>query len=294
MLPAINSLPEAQAQALLKAYQATIAAKKRRIWLAVAVGIALYALSAHVASVRPGFLWTHLGNFTSFFSRIAPPLSLGNFLSDIREWYWGFGKWLVLLGDTLLVAYLGTLLGVLGAFVLCFMAAANLTRSRLLRAVVRRWLEFCRTVPTIVFAMIFLIAFKSGPMAGALALAIHTMGALGKLFAEVVENADMKPVEGTVATGGSWLESIRFAVLPQTLPNFASYSLLRFEINVREAGVMGFIGVGGIGQELLVAIRTFAYADVSAILLMIIVTVFIIDFATEKLRHRLIGQEALH
>jgi phosphonate transport system permease protein len=157
---------------------------------------------------------------------------------------------------------------------------------------VKRWFEFCRTVPTIVFAMIFLIAFKSGPMAGVLALTVHTMGALGKLFSEVVENIDMKPVEGTTATGASWLETIRFAVLPQTLPNFASYSLLRFEVNVREAGVMGFIGLGGIGQELLVAIRTFAYSDVSAILLMIIVTVFAIDMLTEKLRHRLIGSEA--
>lgn len=292
-MPAINRLPEGQARALLKAYQATVSHKRRQIWFALAVCIALYALSAHVAAVRPGFLWSHLGNFTSFFSRIAPPLSLDNFVGDVGEWYWGFGKWLVLLGDTLLVAYLGTLLGVLGAFLFCFAASANLTRSRLLRAVTRRLLEFCRTVPTIVFAMIFLVAFKSGPMAGALALAIHTMGALGKLFAEVVENVDMKPVEGTVATGGSWLESIRFAVLPQTLPNFASYSLLRFEVNVREAGVMGFIGVGGIGQELLVAIRTFAYADVSAILLMIILTVFIIDLVTEKLRHRLIGQETL-
>ncbi|WP_448953550.1 phosphonate ABC transporter, permease protein PhnE [Labrys neptuniae] len=292
-MPAINSLPEAQANALLKAYRASVAAKRRQIWLALAIGLGLYLLSAQVASIRPGFLWAHIGNFTSFFSRITPTLTLDNFAGDVREWYWGFGKWLALLGDTLLVAYLGTLLGVLGAFILCFSASANLTRNWLLRAVVRRWFEFCRTVPTIVFAMIFLIAFKSGPMAGALALAIHTMGALGKLFSEVVENIDMKPVEGTLATGGSWLESIRFAVLPQTLPSFASYSLLRFEINVREAGVMGFIGVGGIGQELLVAIRTFAYSDVSAILLMIIVTVFIIDLATEKLRHRLIGQEAL-
>jgi phosphonate transport system permease protein len=290
-LPAINHLPESQSKALLAAYQAAVAAKRRKIWLGLLAGIALYILSAHIADIKPAFLWAHINNFTSFFSRITPPLTIGNFAGDVREWYWGFGKWLYLLADTLLVAYLGTLLGTLGAFLLCFTATSNLTANWMLRAIVRRWFEFCRTVPTIVFAMIFLIAFKSGPMAGVLALTVHTMGALGKLFSEVVENIDMKPVEGVTATGGSWLERIRFAVLPQTMPNFASYALLRFEINVREAGVMGFIGLGGIGQELLVAIRTFTYTDVSAILLMIIVTVFAIDMLTERLRHRLIGKE---
>ncbi len=291
-MPAINHLPEAQSEALLAAYQSAVAIKRRRIWLAFIIAVGLYFLSAHIAEVRPGFLWAHIGNFTSFFSRIAPPLTADNFVGDVKEWYWGIGKWLYLLADTLLIAYLGTVLGTLGAFLLCFTASSNLTRNWIARSLVKRWFEFCRTVPTIVFAMIFLIAFKSGPMAGVLALTVHTMGALGKLFSEVVENIDMKPVEGTTATGASWLETIRFAVLPQTLPNFASYSLLRFEVNVREAGVMGFIGLGGIGQELLVAIRTFAYSDVSAILLMIIVTVFAIDMLTEKLRHRLIGSEA--
>jgi phosphonate transport system permease protein len=99
----------------------------------------------------------------------------------------------------------------------------------------------------------------------------------------------MKPVEGTTATGGSWLEVIRFAAVPQVLPIFASYTLLRFEINVRSASVMGFIGAGGIGQEFIVAIRSFYYTDVSAMLLMIIVTVFVIDLLTERLRYRLGG-----
>jgi phosphonate transport system permease protein len=101
----------------------------------------------------------------------------------------------------------------------------------------------------------------------------------------------MKPVEGVRATGASWIAGIRFAVVPQVLAGFASYTLLRFEINVREASVMGFVGAGGIGQELLVAIRKFYYSDVSAILLLIIVLVFAIDIGTGFLRHRLIGME---
>jgi phosphonate transport system permease protein len=117
------------------------------------------------------------------------------------------------------------------------------------------------------------------------------MGALGKLFAEVVENVDMKPVQGVIATGGNWLEKIRFAVIPQVLSNFASYSLLRFEINVRGAAVLGFVGAGGIGETLISAIRKFYYSDVSALLILIILTVMIIDGLTEKLRHSLIGTE---
>ena len=132
---------------------------------------------------------------------------------------------------------------------------------------------------------------STGLVYGVLALALHTMGALGKLFSEVVENIDMKPVEGLTASGASRIQAIRFAVLPQVLSNFASYGLLRFEINVRGAGVMGFVGAGGIGQELLVAIRNFYDADVSAILLMIVATVMAIDLGTERLRHHLIGPE---
>jgi len=143
-----------------------------------------------------------------------------------------------------------------------------------------------------VFALIFVIAFGLGPMAGVLAIAIHSTGALGKLFSEIVENADMKPVEGVRSTGASWLSCMRFAVLPQVSAGYASYALLRFEINVREASVMGFVGAGGIGQELVVAIRKFYYSDVSAILLTIIVTVFIIDIGTGWLRGRLFGKEA--
>ncbi len=120
---------------------------------------------------------------------------------------------------------------------------------------------------------------------------IHTAGALGKLFAEVVENIDMKPVEGIVASGGTRWQSIRYGVVPQVLPNFASYALLRFEINVRGASVMGFVGAGGIGQDLITAIRKFYYSDVSAILILIIATVMVIDLLTEQLRHRLVEPE---
>src|SRR5580704_7846253 len=127
----------------------------------------------------------------------------------------------------MLIAYLATLIGAVCAFVLCFAASANLVRNRALRFVTRRFLEFCRTVPDIVFALIFVVAFGLGAMPGVLAIAIHTTGALGKLFAEIVENIDMKPVEGVSAAGGNFREVVRFAVVPQVLANFTSYALLR-------------------------------------------------------------------
>jgi phosphonate transport system permease protein len=184
------------------------------------------------------------------------------------------------------------LTGAVLAFALNFLAAENTSPAPWLRFVVRRLLEFARTVPGIVFALIFVIAFGLGPMAGVLAIAIHSTGALGKLFSEIVENADMKPVEGVRSTVASWLSCMRFAVLPQVSAGYASYALLRFEINVREASVMGFVGAGGVGQELVVAIRKFYYSDVSAILVTIIVTVFVIDIVTGWLRSRLFGKDA--
>ncbi|WP_426954926.1 phosphonate ABC transporter, permease protein PhnE [Muricoccus radiodurans] len=275
---------------MLHGYRAAGRGARRRSLVTAVIVAALALLSAHVAEVDPARLWTHLGGFLNYFDRLLTLESGGGRVwTDPGEWLWGWKKWGLLLADTLLIAYVGTALGAIGGFLLSFVAAANLVRNPWLRGTARRVLEFCRTVPDIVFALIFVIAFGLGPVPGVLAIAIHSMGALGKLFSEVVENIDRKPVEGAVASGASWPAMVRFAVLPQVLPNFASYALLRFEVNVRQASVLGFVGAGGIGQDLIEAIRKFYYNDVAAILLMIILTVMLIDLATERLRHWLIG-----
>jgi phosphonate transport system permease protein len=286
---AIPELPERQAAALAATYDRAVAVRRRRGFAVLAALVVLIGIAADLAEVRPIAFVTHLDNLGNYIRAIVPSLQLSRLIADVRAWYWNFGGWSRLLFETILMAYLGTSMGAVAAFGLCFFASANLVKSRLVRFAARRFLEFCRTVPDFVFALIFIIAFGLGPMAGVLALAVHTTGALGKLFAEVVENIEMRPVEGVTATGASWTEAICFAVLPQVLSGFASNALLRFEINVRAAGVMGFVGAGGIGQEFLVAIRNFYYSDVSAILVMMIATVVAIDLATEALRHRLIG-----
>ncbi|RXG98902.1 phosphonate ABC transporter, permease protein PhnE [Bradyrhizobium vignae] len=292
MTTAVSILPEQQLAALNAAYRQAVSRRRLRLLLGAAVFAAALVLAAIGAEVNLHTLFTYFGNFVSYFDRILTLDSGQRVWTDVGEWFWGWRKWLKMLGETLLISYVGTLIGATFAFALNFFAAENTSPAPWLRFVVRRLLEFARTVPGIVFALVFVIAFGLGPMAGVLAIAIHSTGALGKLFSEIVENADMKPVEGIRSTGASWLSCMRFAVVPQVTAGYASYALLRFEINVREASVMGFVGAGGIGQELVVAIRKFYYSDVSAILLTIVVTVFIIDITTGWLRGRLFGEEA--
>ena len=290
----VVQLPDAQLRPLLAAYDASVRVRRRQSFVVLACIVAAVVLSSISAEVSLGKLFANIGNFTSYFGRLLHLDSGALVISDPVEWYWGLGRWLRLLGETLLIAYVGTALGALGAFFLCFLAAANVTPRPWLRIAVRRFCELCRTVPELVFALMFVIAFGLGPMAGVLAVAIHSLGALGKLFAEVVENIDMKPVEGVHATGAPWHVAMRFGALPQTRSNFVSYALLRFEINVRGATVMGFVGAGGIGVDLIEAIRKFYYSDVSAILVLILITVAMIDTVTSRIRHRLIGLEEKH
>jgi phosphonate transport system permease protein len=278
----------ARLDVLARGYRDAVRARRMRMVLIAACVLACLAASAVSAEVDPARLFGNIDRFTSYFGRLVV-LDSGRYVwTDPVEWYWGLGRWLRLLMETVLIAYVGTALGAVGGIGLCFLAAANLSPHPVVRAVTRRYLEFCRTFPELVFALVFVIAFGLGPLPGVLAIAIHTMGSLGKLFFEVAENIDMKPVEGVAATGASWPTVVRFGALPQVLPGVASYTLLRFEINVRGASVIGFVGAGGIGQDLIEAIRKFYYSDVSAILLLLIVTVMVIDAVTERIRHRLI------
>ena len=186
------------------------------------------------------------------------------------------------------MAALATLFGASAGLLLAFPAARNLSGG-IGYQLARRFCEAMRTVPEIVFALILVWAFGVGALAGILAITLHTAGALGKLFAEAMENADMRPWDALRAAGASWPQACRFAILPQALPNIVSYGLLRFEINVRSASVIGFVGAGGIGEELYKVISFNYYEEISAIILLVILAVASIDLLSERLRHRLIG-----
>jgi len=257
------------------------------VFLLAVVG-SLYVSEVNVAHLAEG-----LPGLVAYIAGTLPTIRADSFAADVGEWYWGIGRWLSLLLDTILIAFLGTLFGTVSALALCFPAARNLTAQAWLYFVCRRFLEVARTVPDLVYALIFVYAFGLGPLPGVLAIAVHTTGALGKLFSEANENVDVGPIEGVRAAGANWFQMVRYAVVPQVLPNYASYTLLRFEINVRASSVVGFVGAGGIGQELYTVIRQFIYVDISAIVLLLILTVALIDVACEHLRHWLIGRETL-
>ena len=285
----VATLPEPQRAALATAYDQAVVARRRQLLLGLAIGLFAFALSARGAEIDPLLFWTKLGNFSSYFNRLLTLDTGARVWTNPADWFWGLHRWLRLLGETVLMAYIGTVSGMIVAFAACFLASRNMVQSALLRMVVRRVLEVLRTVPDIVFAMVFVVAFGLGPLPGVLALTMHSIGTLGKQFTEAVESINMLPVEGVAAAGGNWLSQVRFGALPQVLSNFASYTLLRMEYNVRGAAVLGFVGAGGIGQDLLVAIRKFYYQDVSAMLLLIVACVMLLDMASERLRHRLLA-----
>lgn len=281
--------PDAQLRPLLDGYARAVAGRRRVVALGALLLLVGAGLSAIGAEVRPGEFWDNIGHFTSYFDRLLRLDTGERVWTDPVYWYWGLHRWTLQLGQTLLIAYVATVNGAVLGLIGGVLASHNIGRLGALRFVVLRGMELARTVPDIVFALIFVVAFGLGPLPGVLAITLHSAGTLGKLLAEVVENIDAKPVEGIQASGGSWLAQVRFGVLPQILSNFASYTLLRFETNVRGAAVIGFVGAGGIGQELIVAVRKFYYSDVSAILLMLLVCVMLIDYGSEKVRHRLAG-----
>jgi phosphonate transport system permease protein len=227
---------------------------------------------------------------SEFLLKLLPPIGMASFAADMREWYWDIGKWTESLLNTLLMAWLATVLGTAIGGLLSFFAARNLAGSYAVYWLTRRLLEIARTVPDLVWALMFIIAFGIGPLAGILAITVHTIGAQGKLFAEVNENISPLPIDGVRSAGGTWAEEIRFAVLPQVTPNYLSYTFWRLELNVRSATIVGFVGAGGIGHDLFTAIQLLYFADAGAILLIIVATIMLIDVASESFRHSAIGQ----
>lgn len=249
--------------------------------------------AAEISNFRLDRLIDGMPRIGDYIGKTVPKITVGGFFGDIAYWYYGFLRWLQLLFDTLLIALMATLFGSIGGVLLCFPASRNLAKNYWVYFLFRRLAEIARTVPEIVYGLIFVVAFGIGPFAGFLALTIHTIGALGKLYAEVNENIDERQLEGVRASGGNWFEVVRFGAVPQVLPNFTTYTLWRLELNIRSAAIIGFVGAGGIGQELYHSISFNYYEDVSAIVLMVVLTVTTIDLVCEKIRHRIIGKENL-
>lgn len=246
------------------------------LWYASWAGVLLLlAGSWQGADMRPLDLWRDSGNMATYLADFFPP--------DFHDWKVYLDEMVV----TLQIALWGTALAVVTAVPLGLLASANIVPAWVYQPV-RRLMDACRAINEMVFAMLFVVAVGLGPFAGVLALWIHTAGVLAKLFSEAVEAIDPQPVEGIRATGAGALHEIVYGVIPQVMPLWISFTLYRFESNVRSASVVGMVGAGGIGVVLWEIIRGFQYAQTAAVMLIIVVTVSLIDVVSSRIRKSLI------
>lgn len=257
------------------------------------------ALSVHVSGATDNPIDGGWGaRIASFFGLMLPDLRADALLADyatpgsLAHWFHDLPRWLVAMRVTLAMAFVGAVVGGAIALALAFFAAANLNRHAALRHAVRRGFDALRTIPDAILALILASAFDVGAVAGALTLIVTTTGSLGKLFSECLENARMSEVEAVRATGGNWLQEMRFGIVPQLLPQLLSYWLLRLETNLTIAATLGVVGAGGIGVELHHAISFVQFDTYLAILLLIVPCIVLLDMVSERLRHHLIGQMA--
>jgi len=189
--------------------------------------------------------------------------------------------------ETVQIALWGTALSVVIGSPFAILSSANVCPVWVVQPV-RRLMDASRAINEIVFALVFVVAVGLGPLAGVLALAVHNIGIIAKLFSEAVEATDPRPVEGIRATGASRLQEVIHGILPQVMPLWSSFTLSRFETNVRSATVLGIVGAGGIGQPLYENIRSFQYSETASIIIIVVITVSLIDLLSSRIRKFLI------
>jgi phosphonate transport system permease protein len=245
----------------------------RLFWFVVAAAILAWAWNG--AEMRPQDLFTYRSNMLEYLAGFLRP--------DFTEWR----GYLYQTGITLQIAIWGTAMAIVAAVPCGLLSSANLFPFWVHHPI-RRIMDACRSINEMIFAMLFISAVGLGPFAGVLALFMHTLGVLSKLFSEAVETIDPQPVEGIRSTGASPLQEIAYGILPQVIPLWISYSLYRFESNVRSASVVGMVGAGGIGMLLWDDIRSFNYGATAAILIVLVVVVSLTDLGSAYIRKRFI------
>ena len=192
--------------------------------------------------------------------------------------------------ETINIAAVSTLVGALLGLVLSLLSTRGLAKWPRLIPVFRRIMDIMRALPEIVIALVLIFILGGGPIPAMIAIAFHTAGALGKLFSEVAENADLKPVEGLASVGANWSQRMLLGVIPQVAPNYLSYTLMRFEINIRASAILGFVGAGGIGYELRNAM-TFGMGRfdlAAAIFVLLFLTIVFFDQISSYYRNKLV------
>jgi phosphonate transport system permease protein len=243
--------------------------------ICIVLGAAFLAWCADGVNLRPREVFNAVPIIADYFARMVPP-----------KWSFVEAIWKPSV-ETLYVALWGVVLATIVGLPLGLLAASTVTRSPILRGGAMGILNVLRSISELIWAILFVAAVGLGPFPGALALGMNYGGILGRLYAEAIENVDKGPIEAMEATGASRLQVILFAILPQALPQFVTYNLYWFEVGVRSATVLGMVGAGGIGFELITSIRLFEWREVGIILLFILGMVTIIDLASTYIRSRL-------
>jgi len=243
--------------------------------LVAAVAVVVLVFAWHEAEMNPAQLVREAGNMATLGADFLRP--------DFTDLDVYFNAML----ETLAIAIWGTVLAVIVGIPFGILSAENVSPHWRVFPI-RRMMDACRAINELVFALIFIAAVGLGPFAGVLALFIHTTGVVAKLFSEAVEAIDPAPVEGIRGTGGTWLQEIICGVLPQVMPLWISYALYRFESNVRSATVLGIVGGGGIGMTFNETMRGFLYSQASAILIIVVITVSVLDMVSQHIRKRFI------
>ncbi|WP_439521123.1 phosphonate ABC transporter, permease protein PhnE [Marivita sp.] len=265
-------------------FQAPLEVRLRRTALWVFF-ISLFIWCLYDFNITPARIWEGLARFGTVASFMFPPHVWDNWES--------FSEILNGLGETLAIAFLGTVLGAVFAFPLSFLGAKNINRLNVLRLGTRRGYDIIRAFETLILALIFIRAFGLGPLPGILAIAVSEIGTFAKLFSEAIENTSEKPVEGVKASGGSRLQQIRFGVMPQVNPVILSILLYNFESNVRSGTILGIVGAGGIGFLLSDRIAAYKWDEAWSIIFLIIAMVYVIDWLSGLIRAKLIGKTDL-
>ncbi|MFD1912449.1 phosphonate ABC transporter, permease protein PhnE [Halodurantibacterium flavum] len=195
--------------------------------------------------------------------------------------------------ETINIAAASTIFGALLGTLFALLATRGLALWPRATPVFRRLMDILRAIPEIVIALVLIFILGGGPVPAMVAIALHTAGALGKLFSEVAENADLKPVEGLASVGANWAQRMWFGVMPQVAPNFLSYAMMRFEINIRASAILGFVGAGGIGYDLRNAMTwgPGRFDQAAAIFLLLFVTIVVVDQISSHYRNKLASAE---
>ncbi|EKN3598952.1 phosphonate ABC transporter, permease protein PhnE [Yersinia enterocolitica] len=275
-------------------YQRVRAKQKRETLIWSLTLVIIYLGAGSIAEFNLHTVFISIPHFFDYLVETIPVLHWHKLLADGHTEgslaYWGYRLpiQLPLIWETLQLAVASTILSVMVAIILAFLAANNTQIPSWLRLSIRTFVAFLRTMPELAWAVMFVMAFGIGAIPGFLALALHTIGSLTKLFYESLETASDKPVRGLAACGAGKLQRMRFALWPQVKPIFLSYSFMRLEINFRQSTILGLVGAGGIGQELITSIKLDRYDQVSMTLLLIIIVVSLLDYTSGKLRKRVV------